>query len=160
MAPLLRQQRHYQHFHRRYLSRSRYVYVKSKKVRGDVERRGWKVGVGGGEGGGGGLTYRGLTSSRLTRRCPSELLLHGEYTSASPRFCPREKSLLLESSEMMSLPKRFLRSNFRTIFFYLSLYQTISICFTRPFDYSFAFSRCGNTQSATYSKINFTDYEN
>lgn len=106
---------------------------------------GWKVGVGGGGGGGGGLTYRGLTSSRLTRRCPSELLLYGEYTSASPRFCPREKSLLPESSEMTTLLKRFLCLNFRTIFFYLSLYQTI----------------CSNVRTAhkSYLKINFIDYE-
>lgn len=74
--------------------------------------------------------YRGLTSSRLTRRCPSD-----ERTSAARRriyersstiLPPCEKSLLPESSEMTSrLPPRARGgSNFRTIF---STYRSIGL---------------------------------
>lgn len=116
------------------------MYVKSKKVRGDVKRRGWKVDVGGG---GGGLTYRGLTSSRLTRRCPSELLLHGEYTSASPRFCPREKSLLPESSDPPEAvpPLKFSDNLFLLIALSNDLRQPVLL--DRLIIHSFS-SRCGN----------------
>jgi len=76
--------------HLQLLSRSRCVYVKSKKVReARVEGRMGRGRVGRTRGGGD-LTYRGLTSSRLTRRCPSD-----ERTSAARRIYERFSTILL-----------------------------------------------------------------
>lgn len=114
--------------------------------------------------GGRGLTYRGLTSSRLTRRCPSD-----ERTSAARRIYERsstilfrEKSLLPESSEMTFSLSRVFRSNFRTIFStYCFIKWFVPALSARPSNRSSILFRCSNVWAYSWViLINFVDYKN
>lgn len=111
----------------------------------------------GGEGrvGGRGLTYRGLTSSRLTRRCPSD-----ERTSAARRIYERFSTILLPWKIVIArvlrddvLPfARLFRSNFRTIFStYRFIKWFVPTLSARPSNRSSIHSRCSNVwASHTY----------
>ena len=61
--------------------------------------------------------------STLSVRTSAAQRIYERFSAILPLW----KIVIAESSEMTILSKRFLRSNFHTIFFYLSLYQTIYV---------------------------------